>query len=117
MLTPISNRGHIMKNASRLIAVGAAVTLLPLAAALAQSPTPDPARAPPDQTQPPQQSRGASFESLDANGDGRISREEAESNAGVKEQFSRYDVNGDGFIERAEVNQANDSQSQPPKQQ
>lgn len=83
-----------MKNATRLIVTGAAATLLPLAAALAQT--------------PPAQGQGASFESLDTDGDGRISKAEAESNAMVKAQFANYDLNGDGFIERAEVNQAND---------
>jgi hypothetical protein len=101
-----------MKHASRLILAGAAASLLPLAAALAQ--TPDPAEPAP--TQQPSQGGGATFESLDTDGDGRISKTEAEANANVKAQFSNYDVNGDGFIERAEVNQANSSESETPKQ-
>ena len=92
-----------MKNASSLLFAGAATALLSLAAA-AQTPPLTPSR------QPAQESRGASFESLDTNADGRISKAEAEANAGVKSQFSTYDVNGDGFIERAEVNQANSPQ-------
>jgi hypothetical protein len=98
-----------MKNASNLLFAGAAAALLSVAA-IAQTPPSTPSE------QPAQQSRGASFESLDTNSDGRISRAEAEANAGVKAQFSSYDVNGDGFIERAEVNQANSSQSAPPQQ-
>ena len=101
-----------MKQASRLIATGAALALLPFAAAFAQSPPSDP----PADTPQPQQSQGATFESLDTNSDGRISKSEAEANASVKAQFSSYDVNGDGFIERAEVNKSNDSASQTPKQ-
>lgn len=96
-----------MKHASRLIA-GAAVTLLPLAA-FAQSPGPDP-------TQQPTQGQGATFESLDKDGDGRISKSEAEANATVKSQFASYDLNGDGFIERAEVSKANDAQTPAPAQ-
>jgi EF hand len=112
-LTPIRYRGHIMKNASRLLAFGAA-TLLPIAAAIAQTPGPTPEPSAPTETPP--QSQGTTFESLDTNSDGRISKDEAEGNANVKAQFSRYDVNGDGFIERAEVNQANKPQGEPAQQ-
>jgi EF hand domain-containing protein len=101
-----------MMKASHLFVTGAAVTLLPFAAAFAQSPSQDQA---PDPAQQPQQ-QGTSFESLDTNNDGRISKTEAEANANVKAQFSSYDVNGDGYIERSEVNATNDSQSQTPKQ-
>jgi EF hand domain-containing protein len=113
-VTAFSNRGHIMKKATRFIVAGAA-TLLPFAAAFAQSPTPEqttPEQAPP--TAPSEQapqSKGATFESLDTNSDGKISKEEAAANANVSAQFARYDVNGDGFIERAEVGQANGAKS------
>ena len=100
-----------MKKTSRLLATGAALTLLPFAAAFAQSPSQDT----PDPAQQPQQ-QGATFESLDTNSDGRISKAEAEANANVKAQFSSYDVNGDGYIERSEVNSTNNSQSETPKQ-
>lgn len=100
-----------MKLASRLIA-GAAVTLLPLGAALAQTPDPNE----PTPTQQPQQG-GTTFESLDTDGDGRISKAEAAANPNVSAQFSSYDLNGDGFIERAEVSAANSrSESETPKQ-
>jgi hypothetical protein len=78
--------GDNMKHASRIISIGAAIALLPLTAAFAQ---------------------GASFDSLDTNKDGKISKAEAAANESVAAQFSRYDVNGDGFIEPAEVGQAN----------
>jgi Ca2+-binding EF-hand superfamily protein len=92
-----------MMKSSRLIAAGAAIALLPLSVALAQSsPTAEP---------PAKQSQGATFESLDTNSDGRISKTEAEANENVKTQFAHYDVNGDGFIERDEVSKAN---SPPP---
>lgn len=106
-----------MKLASRLIA-GAAVTLLPVGAVLAQSPTPEPSDP---QTQQPQQQGGATFESLDTDADGRISRTEAAANANVSAQFSSYDLNGDGFIERSEVNSTNSqsdssqSETTPPE--
>jgi hypothetical protein len=82
--------GEIMKHASRMISIGAVIALLPLTAAFAQ---------------------GASFDSLDTNKDGKISKAEAAANESVAAQFSRYDVNGDGFIEPAEVGEANKSPS------
>ena len=70
---------------------------------------------PPQPSEPPQ--KGATFESLDANGDGKISKAEAAANSDVSAQFSRYDQNGDGFIERAEVSSANQAPAgEPPKQ-
>jgi hypothetical protein len=109
-----------MMKASHVFIAGAAAALLPLAAAIAQQgPTPNadtqPA-SPPSQSRPASQGGGATFESLDANGDGKISKAEAQANAGVSAQFSRYDVNGDGFIERDEVNQANKPPAESPKQ-
>jgi hypothetical protein len=115
-----------MMKASNIFAVGTAAVLLPLAAAFAQSPeqTPEtqqpssvPQSAPDSQSQPDSsaQGKGATFESLDTNSDGKISRAEAEANPNVKAQFSRYDVNSDGFIQREEVGQANGSP--PPEQQ
>jgi Ca2+-binding EF-hand superfamily protein len=95
-----------MTKASSSFAAGAAALLLPFAAAIAQTPpTPDEGT--------PQQ--GASFESLDTNSDGRISKTEAEANANVKAQFSSYDLNGDGYIERSEVDRANSGQQQKPE--
>lgn len=97
-----------MTKASSSFAAGAAALLLPFAAAIAQTP-------PRDQGTP--QESAASFESLDTNSDGRISRTEAEANASVKAQFSSYDLNGDGYIERSEVNRANNQnpQSETPQ--
>jgi Ca2+-binding EF-hand superfamily protein len=92
-----------MMKASHLIVAAA---LLPLAA-LAQTPTTQPSEPPAPQQQ------GTTFESLDADSDGRISKSEAESNAHVKSQFASYDLNGDGFIERAEVSNANKAKSGP----
>jgi Ca2+-binding EF-hand superfamily protein len=106
-----------MKHSSRLLVTAA--LLLPFAAALAQTPPPaepaDPATAPPSRQAPSQQG-GTTFEQLDTDSDGRISRTEAEVNANVKAQFSSYDLNGDGFIERAEVNQANTPKAESPQQ-
>jgi EF hand len=104
MVDTPSNRGNDMKS-SRLMIAGAVAALLPLAG-MAQTPS-----------DPPQ--KGATFESLDANGDGKISKAEAAANADVSAQFSRYDQNGDGFIERAEVNSTNEpppAGEQPPQQ-
>ena len=95
---------------SKLFLAGAAATLLPLAAAFAQSPPSAPAE------QPAAQSQGSTFESLDKDSDGRISKTEADGNATVKAQFASYDLNGDGFIERAEVQKANGAKSESPPQ-
>ena len=96
-----------MKSSRLFLAAGVAA-LLPLTGAFAQSPTP-PAEEP---AQPAQQQRGATFESLDTNSDGRISKDEAAVNTSVTEQFSSYDKNGNGFIEREEVSA---SSTTPPK--
>ena len=98
---------------TRLLLAGSIAALLPLAGAFAQ--TPDPG-TPPAQSSQPSQQQGATFESLDADSDGRISKAEAAANESVSAQFSKYDQNGDGFIERSEVNSANGSQSQPNPQ-
>jgi hypothetical protein len=93
---------------SKILIAGTAVALLPLAGAFAQSP-------PPDATKPAQESQGATFESLDANADGKISKTEAAVNANVTAQFSSYDKDGNGFIEREEVGATNTAEK-PSKQ-
>jgi hypothetical protein len=109
---PSSNTGNIMK--SRLLIAGAVAALLPFAGAVAQTPPPaDPATQTPS-AEPPK--GGATFESLDTDSDGRISRTEAASNASVSEQFSRYDQNANGYIEREEVTSANKTPAEEPKQ-
>jgi len=90
--------------ASRLMIAGTVAALLPIAGAFAQSSTP---------AQEPQQ-QGATFESLDKDSDGRISKSEAAANANVTAQFSSYDLNGNGFIEKDEVTNSNNSRSAPP---
>jgi len=93
--------------ASRNLIAGTVAALLPIAAAMAQTP--------PQPSEPAQ--KGATFESLDANGDGKISKAEAAANSDVSSQFARYDQNGDGYIERAEVSSANQAPAaEPPKQ-
>jgi hypothetical protein len=99
--------------ASRTLIAGAAAALLPLAGAFAQSPQ-SPQENPP--TQPPQQSQGASFESLDTDSDGRISKVEAAAHPQVDAQFSRYDKNGNGYIERDEVTAPSPSAPKDPGQ-
>jgi Ca2+-binding EF-hand superfamily protein len=91
--------------ASRLFIAGTVAALLHTGAAFAQSSTP----AQSEPAQPAQQ--GATFESLDTNSDGRISKDEAAVNANVTAQFSSYDKNANGFIEREEVG---GSASNPP---
>jgi Ca2+-binding EF-hand superfamily protein len=94
----------------KLLITATATLLLPMAAAFAQSSaTPDQSAQPAQPAQDQQQ--GTSFESLDTNKDGRISKSEAAASASVSAQFSKYDQNGDGYIERSEVNSANHSQA------
>jgi hypothetical protein len=103
-----------MMKASRLLIAGAVAAMLPFAGAVAQSPTPqsDPPSAPSSSSQ-----QGATFESLDANSDGRISKSEAAANENVTAQFSKYDKNGNGYIEKEEVTATNTAPSEnPPKQ-
>ena len=96
---------------SKLLITGTAVALLPFAGAFAQTPpTPDQNTTPAQ----PAQGGGTTFESLDANSDGKISKDEAKVNANVTAQFTKYDVNGDGFIEKEEVNAANSSSGEAP---
>jgi hypothetical protein len=105
---------------SRLLIAGTAAALLPLAGAFAQSPPEqptDPATQPSAQESPQPQQQGATFESLDTNGDGKISKAEAASNANVSQQFSKYDQNGDGFIEKSEVSNSNKSKATDPTKQ
>jgi hypothetical protein len=99
----LSKRGNHMK-ASRLLIAGSVAALLQAGAAFAQSPPAD------QPSQPPQNSQGATFESLDKDSDGRISKTEAAADTNVTAQFSRYDQNGNGFIEKDEVISANTPQ-------
>ena len=96
--------------ASRLFIAGTVAALLHTGAALAQSPTPEQA----EPSQPAQQ--GATFESLDTDSDGRISKAEAAVNANVTAQFSSYDKNSNGFIEREEVSSSSTPPPDPSKQ-
>jgi Ca2+-binding EF-hand superfamily protein len=106
--------------ASKILIAGTAIALLPFAAAVAQTPPADPAAQSRESTQPtaPAQTaqKGVTFESLDTDSDGRISKTEAAANSSVNAQFSRYDKNGDGFIEREEVNGSNTQPPAPPQQ-
>jgi len=89
----------------------AVASLLPIAA-FAQG------TSPPEPTQPAQDSQqGATFESLDKDSDGRISKTEAAVNANVTQQFAKYDQNGNGFIEREEVTSANTAPPADPAKQ
>jgi hypothetical protein len=62
---------------------------------------------------------GASFDRLDTNGDGRISRSEASADSNLV--FARVDTNGDGYIDATEFAKAsqdrNSDSSTPPQPQ
>jgi hypothetical protein len=83
-----------------------------------QGPSPDQSGQPSQPTHPAVegQKEAASFESLDKDTDGRISKTEAEANAKVSQQFSMYDTNGDGFIDKDEAMRSNSAPSETPKQ-
>jgi Ca2+-binding EF-hand superfamily protein len=48
---------------------------------------------------------GRVFQRLDANGDGRLTREEARIDAVVAAAFERIDADGDGIVSRSEARQ------------
>ncbi|MEO8062101.1 MAG: hypothetical protein ABI821_05065 [Pseudomonadota bacterium] len=74
-----------------------AVALIPLAGIAAAG----------DQTPPAVPAgQSGSFDSLDANKDGRISMPEASADARLVERFSTVDKNGDGYLDNAEFDSA-----------
>jgi hypothetical protein len=111
--------------ASRFLIAGSVAALLHIGVAVAQTPTPSPTTPPthpavpgeqqptPSPSTPPThpavegREQGATFETLDKDGDGRISKTEAQADMKVAQQFSRYDKNGNGFIEKDEVMSSN----------
>ena len=111
--------------ASRFLIAGSVAALLHIGVAVAQTPTPAPTTPPTHPAMPGEQQptpspstppthpavegrdQGATFETLDKDGDGRISKTEAQADMKVSQQFSRYDKNGNGFIEKDEVMSSN----------
>ena len=88
---------------TRLFAA-AVVALIPLtgmAGQDARNPAPDP-RATTTDPATPSTSGTASFQSLDANKDGRISMAEASVDPKLVEEFSTADKNGDGYLDSNE---------------
>ena len=79
--------------------VAASVVLIPLAGMAAEG----------EKTQPSGQT--VSFDTLDANKDGRISMPEASADPKLVESFSTADKNGDGYLD----NQEYDNSREPPK--
>ena len=85
--------------------VATVVALFPLAAlANPGDQVPDPATS---------AGRAASFDTLDANKDGRISMPEASADPKLVESFSTADKNGDGYLDSAEYASVADG---PPAQ-
>jgi len=81
----------------------AVVALIPLAGLAAEG----------DKTKPTTPTdQGGSFDTLDANKDGRISMPEASADPRLVESFSSADKNGDGYLDNAEY----DSTAKKPKQ-
>lgn len=84
----------------------AVVALIPLAGLAAEGKTKPTPKADAGQT------ASASFDTLDANKDGRISMPEASADPKLVESFSSADKNGDGYLDSSEY----ESAAQPPKQ-
>jgi len=82
-----------------LVAAIALVPLAGLAAAGEKTPPATPA------------GQSGSFETLDANKDGRISMPEASADPKLVENFSTTDKNGDGYLDNAEF----DQRKEPPQ--
>ncbi len=82
----------------------AVVALLPLAGIAAEG----------DKTKPqmPAGESGATFDTLDANKDGRISMPEASADPKLVESFSTADKNGDGYLDNSEY----ENSAKQPKQ-
>jgi len=71
-----------------LLAILFSATLLPMAAQA-------------DDT-PDAKGSGGIFAALDTDGDGKISKSEAESNQSLKDSFDKLDGNSDGFVTKRE---------------
>ncbi|HET9864314.1 MAG TPA: hypothetical protein VFP37_12775 [Steroidobacteraceae bacterium] len=82
------------------------VALVPLAGFAAQD-----ERTPPPSTSP--SGTSASFDTLDANKDGRISMPEASADPKLVESFSTADKNGDGYLDSEEY--SNSMRSEPQR--
>src|SRR6185295_6330677 len=89
----VTTQDNDMKTSQFLIA-GAIAALLQAGVAAAQSPPPDPAEK--------SAQSSVTFESLDKDGDGRVSKTEAEADAKISKNFAMYDKNGNGYIEKDE---------------
>jgi Ca2+-binding EF-hand superfamily protein len=75
----------------------AVVALIPLAGVAAEG----------DKSQPKTPAgQSVSFDTLDANKDGRISMPEASADPRLVESFSSADKNGDGYLDNAEFDSA-----------
>lgn len=81
----------------------AVVALIPLAGVAADKPK---------SQMPASESTGATFDTLDANKDGRISLPEASADAKLVESFSTADKNGDGYLDSSEF----ENSAKQPKQ-
>jgi hypothetical protein len=84
---------------TRLLAA-AVVALIPLAGFAQDPQTPPEAAAPADQ--------GGTFDTLDADKDGRISMPEASADPKLVEVFSSADKNGDGYLDSSEFDSNTD---------
>ena len=92
--------------------VAAAAALIPLAGHAADTKT-RPAQKPEPAQSETSRSGSPSFDTLDANKDGRISMPEASADPKLVETFSTADKNGDGYLDNAEYESV---ARNPPKQ-
>ena len=80
----------------KITLIAAVAALLPLAGVAADK----------TNASKPEATQGISFDTLDANKDGRISMPEASADPKLVETFSAADKNGDGYLDSAEYESA-----------
>jgi hypothetical protein len=93
-------------NMNHKLLAAAVVAMIPLAGVAAEG-----ERAP---ATPAGQS--GSFDTLDANKDGRISMPEASADPRLVETFSTADKNGDGYLDNSEFDNRTESNRSEPQQ-
>ncbi|MCD7097745.1 EF-hand domain-containing protein [Stenotrophomonas sp. MMGLT7] len=88
------------KNTSKLIALGAALAAAVALPAMAQSAQQDAAATNPAAAQPQSAASGGgqTWESVDTDGDGTISKQEAQVNAGLTQIFDQADSDKNGKL-------------------
>lgn len=95
-----------------MLKIAALAALMTSAAAFAQDPTPpaQPESSPPTTTDTTMATEGAlpEFTTLDVNGDGYVSKDEAKANASLTAKWADIDTDKNGSISSSEYSKARD---------